>query len=86
MSKDRIGSACWYQVWDEKSRSWSLWKTGRLLAWSTDYIEGNDGFGNFPVGVIEDERTLGCVTTRPEQITFASIPPGPSEKKSRFED
>lgn len=75
MTDNRIGSACWYRTFDYSTRSWSKWMGGALRAWSTDYVEGEVGFGLFPVGVVEDEKTLRCVSVPVGEICFAAIPP-----------
>lgn len=75
MSNNRIGSDCWYRTFDLKSRSFSKWKGGKLRAWSTDYTEGEIGFGLFPVGVVEDAESLRCLSIPVCEICFATIPP-----------
>lgn len=66
---NRIGSSCWYKDTD------NTWTGGKLLSWSTDHVEGENGFGPYPVGVIEDEKTGCCKSIYVENICFASIPP-----------
>lgn len=74
-SNNRIGDACWYRDFDARTRSWSKWAGGWLRAWSTDHIEGEVGFGLFPVGVVEDEQSRRCVSVPVAQICFATVPP-----------
>ncbi len=72
---DRIGSDCWYQKYDYEKRVAS-WHAGRLLSWSTDHVEGNDGsFGHFPAAVVEDIGTGMCHSVRVDLICFAAAPP-----------
>lgn len=75
MNDNRIGSACWYRTYDGVRKAWSEWRGGRLRAWSTDNTEGESGFGNFPVGVIEDDKTACMKSIYVEWICFATVPP-----------
>ena len=76
---NRVGSSCWYRRFDDNK--WSGWCTGRLLAWSTDYQELENGVGNYPVGIIEDYATMCCFSIIVTQICFAAVPPGPIEEQ-----
>jgi len=64
---NRIGSACWYK---EKGN----WYQGTILAWSTSHEEQKGGPAPFPVGVIEDKKSLKCLSILVDNITFASCP------------
>jgi len=76
VGNNRIGDACWYRLWDGHPRKPLKWTGGTLRAWSTDCIEAENGFGLFPVGVVED-RTTGCCYSVPVvDICFGAIPPG----------
>lgn len=75
MNTNRLGAACWYRVFDSNTRTLSKWTGGRLRAWSTDHVEFESGPGHFPVGVVEDDKTLRIVVVNASDITFASIPP-----------
>ena len=70
MSYDRIGSSCYYRVFELNELS--EWKTGKLRAWSLDHI--GDGLQH-PAGIIEDDETMMCVSTLVSLICFSSIPP-----------
>jgi hypothetical protein len=76
MSENRIGAACWYRTYIAATQQLSEWKRGRLRAWSTDCIEGEAGFGNYPVGVVEDDVTLCCESVPVGWICFAAVPGG----------
>lgn len=75
MDNNRIGSACWYRTFDYPTRSWSKWLGGKLRAWSTNHVEGETGFGLFPVGVVEDDKTMRCVSVPVNDICFTTVPP-----------
>ena len=68
---NRIGSSCWYRSFDPATKTLTDWKTGKLMAWSTD----NEEMGPFPVGVVEDDRTGMCHSVFVERICFAAVPP-----------
>lgn len=73
--KNRIGAACWYRVNREAFNNEPAWRGGRLRAWSTDHEEYENGPGLYPVGVVEDDKTLLCHSVRVARICFAAIPP-----------
>jgi len=75
MFDNRIGSACWYRTYDYGVRDWSAWAAGSLKAWSTDHVESTAGFGPFPVGVVEDAKTMRCLSVNVSEICFAAEPP-----------
>jgi hypothetical protein len=64
-NNNRIGDACFYQP-----AYGDPFRCGRLLAWSTDHVECEHGYGNFPVGVIEDTETGEVHSVYAERITF----------------
>lgn len=72
---NRIGDDCWFRVLDYASRTWSVWTKGVLRAWSTDHIDGEAGFGLFPVGVVENVTTGRCVSTPVAEIIFSDDEP-----------
>jgi hypothetical protein len=80
VGNNRISNACWYQPADLNSASSSplgKWHSGTLRAWATDWEDfGENGRGQFPVGVIEDAKTGMCHSVYVSRICFASIPPG----------
>lgn len=74
---NRIGSACWYRrqpKYGVPKTEWK-WTFGTLRAWSTDHVEGDNGFGPYPVGVVEDSESVQCFSIHVEDICFASAPP-----------
>ena len=77
MDNNRIGDACWYRIFSMPERTWTPWRRGFLRAWSTNYIEGEGGFGNYPVAVVENAETLSCDVPYVGNISFADTPPAP---------
>lgn len=67
---NRIGSSCWYRLFDPATKTLSDWKMGKLRAWSTDSEE----MGPFPVGVVEGQSGM-CHSVFVERICFAAVPP-----------
>lgn len=67
---NRIGSKCWYQT-----KYKDEWMPGTLRAWGTDHEEFETGPGNFPVAVVEDERTLKVEVVYAAFVCFATVPP-----------
>ena len=77
---NRIGDACWYQLADLNSASsspLSKWRGGRLRMWATDWEDfGENGPAQFPIGVIEDDKTGMCHSVYVSRICFGTVPPG----------
>lgn len=72
---NRIGSACWYLPTAFK-QSLGKWRPGHLRHWAVDFDEpGENGFMQFPVGVIEDDETGCCHSIYVDRICFALEPP-----------
>lgn len=73
MEGNRIGAECWYKIADGPC---SEWRRGWLRAWSTDHERcAEDGEWPIPVGVIEDQETLYCLSVYVERICFADEKP-----------
>jgi hypothetical protein len=68
---DRIGSSCWYGVLGRDDFEVIKWKSGKLLAWSTN----SAGPSIYPVGIVEDEKSLTCLSVPLGCICFATVPP-----------
>lgn len=72
MGDSRIGQLCWYQEYDNVSRSFGDWQHGVLRAWSVD--SDADCPSLFPVGIIES-RTGAMVVTAVRAISFSKSCP-----------
>ena len=68
---NRIGKKCWF-----RQNAKNIWRGGTLHAWSTDFVEFDEGPGLFPVAVIEDDETMMCVSVYVKYVCFAAVPPG----------
>lgn len=69
MSDNRIGNPCWWKKIDLKEGTHE-WRAGTLRFWGTDFEELNDGIGQFPVGVVEDNATALVHSTPVHHLSF----------------
>lgn len=72
---NRIGEACWYRRYDRRAQELLPWQAGKLLAWSVEHEQYEQGIGHMPVGIVEDGKTMQCYTVLVDRICFAGIPP-----------
>ena len=72
---NRIGEACWYRRYDRRTQKLLTWQAGKLLAWSVDCEEYEQGIGHMPVGIVEDDKTMQCCVVLVERICFSREPP-----------
>jgi hypothetical protein len=73
MDNNRIGSKCWYRT--RHAIRVTPWKRGTLRMWGTDHEEFENGPGQYPIGVVEDDETKGCCSVHVERISFADDKP-----------
>jgi hypothetical protein len=71
---NRIGSACWYRLFGYAERAYGPWTHGILRAWSTDHTESESGPAHWPAAVIEDFKSMRCLSVHVNDVSFARSP------------
>jgi hypothetical protein len=66
--------ACWYKYYSNALRTFSNWRPGKFHQWSTMYEELNNGIGQYPIALVEDEETLTIVEVTTNNICFGAKP------------
>jgi hypothetical protein len=78
MTTNRIGESCWWQF-IQLRQGINEFRRGRILAWSTDFEDLQDGKGQYPVAIIEDLESGKVHSIPVELIRFCEHQPNTVE-------